>query len=197
MAFGRCSICFSRKYTMRFLEGEKCYLRALEPSDIDFLYDLENDETLWEISQTQKPFSRAILQEYLQNATQSIYQSQQLRLAIVSKMEMALVGCVDLYEFDPKNKRAGIGIVLLPEYRKKGLASEALILLIRYAFHYLDLHQLFAEISQDNLPSIQLFKKVGFSYVGTKKDWIYSKGEYKDVGIYQIFNKNDNITDNF
>ena len=172
---------------MRFLEGKKCYLRALEPSDIDFLYNLENDETLWEISQTQKPFSRTILQEYLQNTTQSIYQAQQLRLAIVNQLQ--LVGCADLYEFDPKNKRAGIGIVLLPEYRKKGLATEALVLLTQYAFHYLDLHQLFAEIPQDNLPSICLFEKIGFSCTGIKKDWIYWNGKYKDVGIYQFFNK--------
>lgn len=168
---------------MRFLEGKKCYLRALEPADIDFLYNLENDETLWEVSQMQKPFSRATLQEYLQNATQSIYQAQQLRLAIASQGQ--LVGFVDLYEFDPKNKRAGVGIVLLPEYQKKGLATEALFLLTQYAFHYLDLHQLFAEIPQDNLSSIRLFEKVGFSCIGIKKDWIYWGGKYKDVGFYQ------------
>ena len=43
-------------------------LRALEPEDIDFLYQLENEEALWEVSDNQLPFAKHLLQDYIRNA---------------------------------------------------------------------------------------------------------------------------------
>ena len=40
------------------LKGEQVYLRALEPTDLDFLYKLENDTSVWEVSGTLKPYSK-------------------------------------------------------------------------------------------------------------------------------------------
>ena len=82
-------------------------LRALEPEDIDFLYQLENDQTLWEVSETQAPFSRQLLLSYIENAHQDIYQAKQQRF-VITYQEKA-VGCADLYDYQPKNKRASAG----------------------------------------------------------------------------------------
>lgn len=56
-----------------------CKLRALEPEDIDFLYNIENQEDLWEVSQTHLPFSKYILKKYIENANQDIYETKQFR----------------------------------------------------------------------------------------------------------------------
>lgn len=93
------------------LKGKQLFLRALEPEDIDFLYKLENDETIWQVSETQTPYSRYVLKQYLKNSYKDIYEVKQLRLAIVSHTH-GLVGLIDLYDFDPKHKRAGVGIVV-------------------------------------------------------------------------------------
>ena len=66
-------------------------LRALEPEDVDFLYELENDKALWEISETQAPFSRYLLREFISNAHLDIYQTKQLRLVIGA--EIGRVSC--------------------------------------------------------------------------------------------------------
>ncbi|PQJ19881.1 GNAT family N-acetyltransferase, partial [Tenacibaculum sp. SG-28] len=93
---------------------------------------------------------------------------------------------IDLFDFSPKHKRAGIGILITPEYQGKGFASEALDLLIPYSFEHLDLHQLYANVSADNTASLSLFKKKNFLPIGIKKDWIFSKGIFKDEILFQL-----------
>ncbi|UOY09356.1 GNAT family N-acetyltransferase [Muricauda sp. SCSIO 64092] len=169
---------------MSILKGKYCQLRALEPKDLDFLYALENDTEIWEISNTLKPYSRAVLKNYLGNAHRDIYEVKQLRLCICNPKDES-VGFIDLFDFDPKHSRAGIGIILNTTNRNKGLGAEALSLLLDYTFSVLDLHQVYANILEDNLTSIHLFEKLGFQRVGVKKDWIRWDGKFKNELLYQ------------
>ncbi|SHI95140.1 GNAT family N-acetyltransferase [Pseudozobellia thermophila] len=170
---------------MLTLRGEHINLRALEPDDLDFLYELENNPEVWEISGTTAPYSRFLLKQYLENAHRDIYEVKQLRLCICDQDGTAL-GLVDLFEFDPKNRRAGLGIVVLDEERRnKGIGSEAVQVVLDYAFKVLDLRQVYANVLEENLRSIHLFKKLGFEQVGIKKDWILSEGNYKNEILFQ------------
>ena len=172
---------------MTTLKGENIYLRALEPSDLDFLYHLENEESLWEVSNTIAPYSRFILKEYLDNSHRDIYDVRQLRLVICATETDSPIGFIDLYDFDPKHSRVGVGIVIFEEkYRRKGFASEALKITCDYAFEHLNMHQVFAGITEGNNGSIALFENAGFERNGVKKDWIYSDGKFKSEYIYQL-----------
>lgn len=169
------------------LTGNTVYLRALEPEDLEFVYAIENDELVWEVSNTQTPYSRFLIRQYLENAQQDIYEAKQLRLAICLKNSFEAIGLIDLFDFDPKNNRAGVGILISNESnRKKGVGSEALALIINYAFEQLQLHQLYANIGSDNEVSLQLFTKFGFQKIGTKKDWIKVNNIYKDELLFQL-----------
>lgn len=169
------------------LRGENLYLRALEPEDLEFVYSLENDETIWNVSNTQTPYSRFLIRQYLENAHQDIYEAKQLRLAICEKDSLLAIGLIDLFDFDPKNNRAGIGILIQKEqYRNSGLGSEALQLLIQYAFTQLHLHQLYANINPANEPSVRLFTNFGFQNIGIKKEWNLVNGVYQDEALFQL-----------
>ena len=169
------------------LKGDNIYLRALEPNDLEFIYAMENDQSIWEVSNTHTPYSRFLVKQYLENAHQDIYEAKQLRLAICQDEDFPALGLIDLFDFDPKNNRAGIGIVIQStENRKQNIGSEALELLIRYAFHHLNLHQLYANIGTENVASLALFSKFGFQKIGTKKDWTLVNGVYKDEAIFQL-----------
>lgn len=173
------------------IKGEHIYLRALEPTDLDFLYKLENDTSVWEVSGTLKPYSKKVLQSYLDNAHRDIYDVKQLRLCIGDQKDPC-IGLIDLFDFDPKNRRAGIGIVIAePSYRNKGVGAEALSLLCDYAFSVLDMHQLYANILEDNLASIHLFKKLGFKEIGIKKEWIRTHKGFKNEIMFQKINTNE------
>ena len=174
---------------MLTLTGNKIYLRALEPEDLSFIYTIENNELVWEVSNTQTPYSRFLIKQYLENAHQDIYEAKQLRLAICIKDTFEAVGLIDLFDFDPKNNRAGIGIVIASEnHRNTKIGTEALQLLINYAFNQLQLHQLYANIGSNNEVSLQLFTKFGFQNVGIKKDWIKVNHVYKDEYLFQLIN---------
>lgn len=169
--------------------GEKVSLRALEPEDLNFLYEIENDTSLWEVSHTQTPFSKYILKQYLENAHTDIYEAKQLRLTIVENVNSEVVGMIDLFDFNPQHKRAGVGIVLHKNNIGNGFGQEALLLLISYAFSHLQLHQLYASMTPDNLASIRMFEKLGFEKCGVKKDWISVKNGFKDELFYQLIHE--------
>lgn len=174
---------------MELLKGQHIHLRALEKEDLDFLYKLENDTDIWEISGTVTPYSKNVLQFYLENAHRDIYDVKQLRL-VISDADGNALGLIDLYDFEPKHKRAGVGIVIVNETeRNKGIGSEALSLITDYAFKTLDIRQLYANILEENQRSLHLFHKLGFTKVGVKKDWISSGGVFKNEVLFQKINK--------
>ena len=174
---------------MNTLKGTHINLRALEPEDLEFLFQIENNEVFWEVSHTQAPFSKYLLKQYLENAHLDIFEAKQLRLIIEDQISLKPIGMIDLFDFNPLHKRAGIGILIHPDFQKNGFASEALQLLISYSFTHLQLHQLFANITFDNSNSITLFSKHSFKKIGIKKDWTLNKGIYKDEILFQLINE--------
>jgi len=166
------------------LQDNELSLRALEPSDLHWLYDVENETALWQVSDTLTPFSSALLARYIENAQRDIYTEKQLRLVIQLTTEP--IGIIDLFEFSPKHHRAMVGIVVLPDYRQKGYARRALTLLAAYAKNGLDCHQLAASITADNTESRRLFESVGFKLSGVRSDWVFRNPNYEDEYFYQM-----------
>ncbi len=172
---------------MKTLVAENIFLRALEPEDLSFIYLLENDEDIWELSHTQTPYSKFLIKQYLENAHQDIYEAKQLRLVICLKPNNQSIGLIDIFDFDFKNKRAGIGILIHKEKnRNSGYGKEALTTLINYIKTHLQLHQVYANIVMDNLASMNLFSSLGFKQTGIKKQWNFSDGTFKDEAFFQL-----------
>lgn len=169
------------------LKGKNLELRALEPADVDLLYQWENDGNVWHLSNTVTPFSRFMLEQYVLNTEQDIFTTKQLRL-MIDKLEgnkKTAIGNIDLFAFDPVNKRAGLGILIIKEERKKGYAAEAVGLLLDYCFEVLHLHQLYCNITTDNEASLKLFRKFNFEVIGVKKDWLHIRGKWVDEFLLQ------------
>ena len=156
------------------LSNDRVRLRALEPEDLELLYRWENDPELWEVGNTLAPYSRYILKEYIAGSDRSIYESRQLRFMIEECDTGTSVGIVDL--FDLLDRR----------YQGRGFATEALRLLMEYAYTFLKLHQLYVHIPVANEPSKKLFTRLGFVEAGTLKDWIRTPDGYSDVCIMQL-----------
>jgi len=158
------------------LEFGNIRFRALEPDDLDLLFEWENDLEIWEVSNTFEPFS---------DSHRDIYESKQVRM-VIENLEGKAVGAIDLFDFDPFHFRAGVGIMIHDKNdRKHGYATDALELLCQYAANYLRLHQLYANIGEDNQDSIKLFTKNGFTLCGTKKDWRNTSDGWKTEMMFQ------------
>ena len=159
-------------------------LRALEPYDLDILYDTENDKSLWKYSNTSSPFSKHSLKKFIENSHLDIIEHKQVRLVLSDKNNLPF-GFIDLFKYDMINKRAGVGIIIFEKYRSRGLGSISLDLIENYVKKYIPIHQLYANISSENIESIKLFEKHNYLKVGNKKDWIYYNNKYFDELLYQ------------
>jgi diamine N-acetyltransferase len=164
-------------------------LRALEPEDLELLYEWENNDSYWVISNTVAPFSKYTLKRYLENSHKTIFETSQLRLMIELVHEKKTIGTIDLFDFDPFHMRAGLGILIADDAeRRKGYASIALKCLIEYCFGTLQLHQLYCNILANNCESMDLFKKEGFVQSGIKKEWVKTTEGYLDEYMFQLIN---------
>jgi diamine N-acetyltransferase len=162
-------------------------LRAVEPEDLELLYDWENNNDYWIISNTVTPFSKYTLKRYIENSHKNVYEAGQLRLMIEHIKDKQTIGTIDVFDFDPFHRRAGIGVLIAKnEYRRKGYASMAVTCLIEYCFKTLLLHQLYCNILENNCESIDLFKKLGFKEIGRKIDWIRTEQGYLTEIMFQL-----------
>lgn len=168
------------------MESEKLSLRALEPEDLDILYKWENDPKVWQFGSTITPYSRFALRDYLENSLHDIFRSRQLRLMAVEKRSGTAIGTIDLYDYDPINSRAGIGILVDEKCRGKGFGSEMLLLSREYAFRALLLKQLYAYIPVSNKPSVNIFTKAGYTEAGLLKSWLKTAEGFGDVYLMQL-----------
>lgn len=89
-------------------------------------------------------------------------------------------GCVDLYSYDPLNRRCAVGIMVSSEYRRQGYAFAMLRELHRLASSHFHLHTLYADIAATNTVSVSLFRKAGYAECGHFKDWLVVNNEYID-----------------
>ena len=145
------------------LEGKKIILRSVDSSDIDTILLWENSSAEPLYGVYEESFSREDVAQFIENQQRySLAETEQLRLMICSH-EGERLGCVDLTEYD--GKKASISILIFDlDNRRKGFAENALRLMIDYA-KSLDLQTLYANILPENLPSISLFKKLGFEAI--------------------------------
>jgi len=160
------------------------HLRAIEPEDLDLLYSIENDDALWDVGNTSVPYSRYTLHDYIANATDDIYADGQVRL-IVETPGKQTVGIADIVNFDPKHRRAELGLVIQRQYRRKGYGRSAIARLTDYALRVLHLHQLYVVVATDNQPCVKLFSSMGFDATATLRHWLFDGRSYHDAMLLQ------------
>ena len=166
------------------LKGKQVNLRTLEISDTAQILSWENNTNHWRVSGTKVPYSKKIIEAYI-NSAQDLYTHQQIGLLIETPETNEAVGTIDVFEFDPLHQRAGIGVLIDEKYRQNGFAKAALAMVERYLLEAIGVRNIFCNILADNLASIALFEQAGFEKIGLKKDWFNDKGRWIDELMYQ------------
>ena len=157
----------------RHFQGNGIRLRAPEPEDLEVMFRFENATDVWAMSNTTGP---------------DLFADRQLRL-MIENGNRQVVGIVDLCSFDPLHNRAEVGIMVDKSCRRQGIGRNALALLEEHCFRYLGIHQLFAYIAVENLPSRRLFAACGYKESAVLKEWAHTfGGGYTDVLVVQKLN---------
>ena len=167
------------------LKSDTLRLRAVEPEDLDLMYLVENDTELWPMGTASAPYSHYALKQYIAECSNDFFHDRQLRL-VMEDADGVSVGFVDLQHYDPQHHRAEVGIVVLPEQQRKGLATEALRLLAGYVSKHLGLHQLYALVPTCNEASQALFRRCGYKETATLEDWLKSPEGWQSVKVFQL-----------
>lgn len=173
---------------MMFIKNDKVALRVAEPNDSVIIFSWENDMQVWRDSETRVPYSLRQIEQFLLN-NNNLYSEKQLRLMIEDVKNGKPVGCIDIYDYDEFNSRAGIGILIDEKYRGQGFAKNAILLLLNYCFNTLLINQVFALTLATNINSINLFKSLGFEECGQKKQWYKTAEGFINQIEFQYINK--------
>ncbi len=161
-------------------------LRAMEPEDLDLLYQIENDSSIWHVETNNVPYSRYVLHDYIAHASGDIYTDKEVRMMIDNE-QGETVGIVDLVNFSPQHQRAEIGIVIKDGCRNLGYANAAIRKIMSYAHDVVHLHQLYAIVEATNEISLNLFESLGFSRSICLKEWTFNGNTYVDAIVIQKF----------
>ena len=151
------------------LKGENITLRPLYLSDLNFLFEVENNTDNWRYGAENKVYTKEELTNYIANAKQDIATAGQFRFVI--DLENTPIGFIDLFDYTANS--AGVGVIIAKNYRRRGFAKEAMQLLSIYSFKTLNLKKLDCNIQKDNLASIKLFTSCGFELEREKKELQY------------------------
>ena len=173
------------------LENATHRLRAVEPEDVDMLLRWENDSNHWWLGASITPFSRATLLKFA-TGDHDLYRDRQLRFMLDHKNaqgDWCSVGAIDVYDFDVRNLRAGIGVIVDEPERRKGHASVGLNLIENYTDELLGLHLIYAEVPAKHEASRNLFLQAGYQECELRKQWIKGAEGWEDVVLMQLFNQ--------
>lgn len=170
------------KYFKKMI-GEKCYLSPISLEDTERYTEWVND---LEIGQFMH-FSTAVYdQEKEREALQRLMQDS-VSFAVVEKDNNKAVGNCSLMQVSNVHRHAQFGIFIGDKtYWNRGIGTEATMLSLDYGFNILNLKNISLEVFGFNKRAIRCYEKVGFKFVGKRRDYIYRAGKYHDVLIYDI-----------
>lgn len=168
------------------LKEDKVLLRAVEKEDLSFLHVLINDA---EIENMVVGWSFPVSMEKQEEWYKNINTPNRITYAI--EYEDKIIGLAMITDIDWKNRNANIGIKICnnPQFRKKGIGTITVNLLLKYSFEELGLNMMWTNILDYNIPSQKLFEKCGFTLEGKKRECIYKNNKYNDLLFYCILKR--------
>jgi 8-oxo-dGTP diphosphatase len=151
------------------LKTERLTLRPLRPKDAEALHRLVND---WEVTRTLAeipyPYPRSLADEWIASTMEQLAEGSGYHLAITGKegRKETLVGVVGL-RLDAARRTGRLGYWVGRSYWKHGVATEAAKRVTSWAFANLPLDLIVAEVTESNVASFKVLRRVGFREVGT------------------------------
>ena len=163
----------------------RVYLRALEPDDYKTSVNWRNDDTITNRLGGGKYFvSNEIERQWVQNA---INQNKEVRLAICTIDDNIYIGNIYLTGIDYVNRKATSHILIgNHDYWNGGYGTEAMHLLLDYAFNHKNLRRIEAIVLEDNIGSCKMHEKLGYKREGLLRESVYKDGVYKNQICYAL-----------
>lgn len=169
------------------LEGKRVLLRPLEEKDAKSLQENINDPDIYKYTLTiPHPYEMSHAEWWINHTQERIKEKKAYELGIELKETGNIIGGMGICHIDPAHDSAEVGYWLGKKYWGKGITTEALDLLMNFAFNELKLHRLHANTFIDNIGSQKVLEKSGFAKEGRRKEAIKKDGKYYDDFLFGI-----------
>jgi RimJ/RimL family protein N-acetyltransferase len=168
-------------------QGQRVRLRAVEPTDweVHYQWDFDTDSARLS-SDIWFPQSRETTRAWAEEQSKRRPDDDIFRFQIERLDGGELVGTLNIHTTNLRCGTFMYGIAIMPEYRRKGYASEAIWLAVRYMFQERRYQKVTAEVYSFNEASARLHERMGFTLEGRLRQMIYTGGEYHDALIYGL-----------
>lgn len=165
-------------------EGRLVRLRGVEPDDwgSHHTWDLDSDLSR-SLDRLYFPRSREGTRQWAEQASRQQGAGDRYQFEIET-LAGELVGSLGTHDCNPRAGTFSYGMAVQTEYRRKGYASEAIALVVRYYFQELRYQKVTAQVYSFNEPSIRLHERLGFQLEGRLRRMIYTGGQHYDLCLY-------------
>ena len=168
------------------LKGKKVYLRAVEKEDMDFLREMINDP---EMEKNVVGWSFPV-SKYEQEKWYEIQSLNKNDIRYIIEINGNRIGLITITNIDWKNRKACHGIKIFnDEVKKKGYGTDAVMTIMKYAFEELQLNKLYSTILEYNIPSLNLYKKCGWTIDGVLRESTFKGNHYVNEMAVSILKK--------
>ena len=168
----------------RFLIGKRVYLRALEKEDLIYIRKWSNDPEIRKLTGEVASISQADADRFLER----IYNDNTRKwFVIVIKENDRVIGEAGLLRMFHAWRTTDISIIIgEKDAWGKGYGTEAILLLLDYAFRRLNFHRVAIGVVGFNEKAIRFWEKIGFKKEGIQRDGYYYKHKYHDFVMMSI-----------
>ncbi len=169
------------------LDGDRIKLRRLKLSDAKDIYEnIKDEEVIRWLLRIPHPYRLEDAIKFIRGTHYRIRKGKGYAFGILLKETDRVIGVVDIFNVDWESRNADIGYWLGKKYWNKGLMSEAIRLILRFAFEELKLHKISATIFEDNVASRRVLEKVGFKLEGKRREARLKFGKWHNELLYGI-----------
>lgn len=164
--------------------GKKVFLRPATPEDVaNFHHWFIQSEPQ---SQTAHPLPFYTVAEASERFKKAEKSNERQAFTIVLKEGKTPVGKISFFNYNTLNLSAELGILLDPDHRQKGLAKDAMLILINYLFRYRNLNKVYCETADFNTGAINLLEALDFKLDGTLRNHHFFNGEFHNKFVYSL-----------
>lgn len=163
------------------LEGKLVRLRAPEPSDLERVYTWINDREVTQFLIARYPMSHGDEERWLAAATVENGFANDVRLAIETR-DGTHIGNCGLHRISAEDRHADLGIMIGDKSCwSNGYGTDAVMTLLRFAFHQMNLHRVSLGVFDFNDRAIACYRKCGFIEEGRERQVYFQDGQYHDI----------------
>jgi len=168
------------------LKGWRINLRRIHKADAESIVQHANAKEISRFTFIPHPYGIGDALTFIRRSQSAWRSGSMQNFGIENRETGKIIGMVGIIRISKKHRQAEIGYWLGKKFWGKGIATEAVLLILEYCFKNLKLHRVCARVMHPNLASAKLLEALGFKKAGGLRDDLKQRGRWMDTILYGL-----------